>query len=140
MNNQLELDKRAPAQSNEEGVGPLLSGIADDLEKLVSQHLELLKTEFKQDVREAKEGLVYVGVSAGMGLLGAVFLLLSLAQLLHLAGLPMWASYGLLGLSLTITAVFLFYRGREHLAEASPVPDETIAELKEDTRWIKKQM
>jgi hypothetical protein len=141
MNNQLELQEQAPEARREEGVAPLLSGIVDDLEKLVSQHLELLQTEVKKDFHEAKNGVVNMGFAAGMGLLGAGFLLAMVVQLLYLAGLPLWASLGLVGGVNLVTAIVLFLRGREQLAEVTPpVPEQTVDELKEDARWIKKQM
>jgi hypothetical protein len=141
MNNQLELQEQAPDARREEGVAPLLSGIVGDLEKLVSQHLELLKTEVKKDLHEAKNGVVNLGFAACMGLLGAGTLLAMVVHLLYLAGLPLWASLGLVGAVTVGTAVVLFLRGKEQIAEATPpVPEQTVDELKEDARWIKKQM
>lgn len=141
MDNQLELQERASDTRQEEGVAPLLSGIVTDLENLVSQHLELLKTEVKKDLREGRDGIVNLGFAAGLGLLGAGLLLLMVVQLLHLAGLPLWASLGLVGGICLVTAIVLFFRGKEQVAEAAPpVPEETVDELKEDARWLKKQM
>jgi hypothetical protein len=141
MNNQLELQERAPEARREEGVAPLLSGIVGDLEKLVSQHLELLQTEVKKDLREARNGAINLGFAASLGLLGAGLLLAMVVHLLYLAGLPLWASLGLVGGVNLVTAIVLFVRGREQIAEAAPpVPEQTVEELKEDARWIKKQM
>lgn len=141
MNNQVELQERAPEARREEGVAPLLTGIVEDLENLVSQHLELLKSEVKKDLREGRDGIMNLGFAAGLGLLGAISLTAMLIQLLFLAGLPLWASMGLVGGVFLVTAVVLFYRGKSQIAEATPpVPEETVEELKEDARWLKKQM
>jgi ABC-type multidrug transport system fused ATPase/permease subunit len=96
-------------------LGTLISGVTEDMSKLVRGEIELVKTEIRETARTAGQGtglLVGAGVFAFLGL---VFLLLTLAWVLVELGLPTWAGFGIVTLLVILTAVVMGLVGRKQL-------------------------
>jgi hypothetical protein len=122
-------------------IGALLTGPLDDCRTLIRQEYRLLKDEISTELSELKATIVAFVV--GLLLLGASawLFLLAVVHLLHeLAGLPLWASYGILGLLTLAGSLLCMKIGRGTAKTFNPIPIRTIHSLKEDTQWIKQQM
>jgi hypothetical protein len=81
----------------------IVRGIIDDAKQVALGQYELRKYQVEREVGKAK----VVATSAAIGLpiaaLGGVLLVLMLVHLLNeAAGLPLWASYGVVGLILLV--------------------------------------
>ena len=122
-------------------IAALLTGLLDDCRTLLRQEYRLLKDEVSTELSELKAAIVAFAV--GLLLFGASawLFLLAVVHLLHeLAGLPLWASYGIFCLLTLAGSLLCMKIGRGTARTFNPIPLRTLHSLKEDTQWIKHQM
>jgi TRAP-type C4-dicarboxylate transport system permease small subunit len=86
-------------------VGQLVSDLVEDVRTLVKDQIALAKAELRSSAKAAAAGAVFILVAAGLLLLSLVFLLHAGAHGINAAGLPMWASYLIVGGSLLVIAL-----------------------------------
>jgi hypothetical protein len=118
-------------------VTELVSGIVSDAQELIKQQFELLKHEVRDDLRKTRDAGLCIGFGALVGLVGMALLICMLVFMLHeLAGLPLWASYGIgAGVALLISGVLISI-GMYKFSSFNPLPDQTAQALKENVQWI----
>jgi len=117
----------------EDNLSGLAQGIVKDVGQLMGQHLELLKSEVKQELGEARDAgiglLTGAGAGAAAGMLGS----LALVHLLHEAtDLPLWACYGLVGGGLGLASASLIAEGARKAANIDLIPRQTAETLREE--------
>jgi hypothetical protein len=125
------------------GVTTLMSDIIGDLQNLVAQQLRLFRTEVSQDFRKTRKALTVLAVGLAVTTVGAIFLCLAAAHLLHWAAnvpgeperLPLWGCHGLVGLVLAGLGAGLTVVGRQKFDTFNPLPNQTAAGLKETLEW-----
>jgi len=117
------------------GMGGLVSGIVQDAQELISQQLALFKQEMRQDLRKAREGVVFMALSAGTLLIGSLLLGLMLVHLLNwlVPTLPLWACFGIVGGSLAVIGAILAFQGRDKFEHM--MPEQTTKALEENLEW-----
>ena len=116
-----------------------LKQLAGDLTVLIRDELELARQEMVEKVKAA-------GIGAGMLSASAIAALLTVAAASVCAGLtlaivlPAWlAALVVTVIWMTIAAV-LAVAGRRKIGEAAPfIPEQTIADLKEDARRARRR-
>jgi Putative Actinobacterial Holin-X, holin superfamily III len=88
----------------------LLRGIIDDAKKLVYAQYEYRKYQTLQQAAKAKTLAIWLGLGAVLTGVGGFLIILMIVHLLHaFTDLPLWASYGIVGIILlTIGAIFLY--------------------------------
>jgi len=119
----------------------IVGAIARDGERLLAQHVELLRNELREEVREAGLAAASAGAGAGLVAAGSVMGALMLVHGLHRhTRLPLWGCYGLVGGLLTTFGTGLIASGAARAARIDLVPRETIAALREDVEWLKDQV
>jgi vacuolar-type H+-ATPase subunit I/STV1 len=79
------------------------------------------------------------GAGVFFGLVGFIFLMLSLTYLLN-KWVEMWIAAGIVGLVLAIVAAMLVMNGKSQIADANLKPNKTIESVKEDKEWASRQM
>ena len=82
----------------------LVSDVAKDAKRLLQAQSELAKTETKATQKEAATTGGLFAVAAGAGMMGGIFLLVTIAWVLVELGLPTWAGFGIVTLVLFIVA------------------------------------
>ena len=118
----------------------LIKPIAQDAERLVGLHADLLRSELRQTASEVSPALVSLGAGAGLATAGGFLGSLMLVHGLHRSTrLPLWGCYGLVGGLLGAVGVGLMGTGARRLSSVSLIPYETIATLKEDLEWIREK-
>ena len=113
---------------DKQSLGTLISGVTEDMSRLVRGEIELVKTEIRETARTAGQGtglLVGAGVFAFLGL---VFLLLTLAWVLVELGLPTWAGFGIVTLLVILLATVMGLVGRKQL-ESVKGPERSQASI-----------
>jgi hypothetical protein len=130
--------QHAPTESQ---LGELANGIIQDVEKLVSQHFDLLRSEVKQEVNQAKNAAISVGAGAGCVAVGGILGTLMAVHLLHsTTRIPLWGCYGLVGGALGAIGASLLYSGGDTLGNLTlQAPQRTVQALKDDVQWIREQ-
>jgi hypothetical protein len=124
------------------GIGSLLRDLADGGAALIRQELRLARTEVTAMVRAIGVGTALTSAGAVLALLGTFAVL---TGLIMLAG-DQWLRdrYWLAALIGAVIAGgiagWMARRGASHLSPRRLLPDETVATLKEDREWLKRQL
>ena len=123
------------------GLMNLVTGILDDAKVLMRQEAQLLRDEVKLELSKAGRAASGFGIGAVLAALGGLFLLLMLVHGLHeWTGLPMWASYGLVGGILAGVGLTLVLRARSLAGTVHATPRRSLHTMKENVQWIKERM
>jgi Putative Actinobacterial Holin-X, holin superfamily III len=129
----------APYRS-EPSLAQLLTGIVNDATELLRQELALAKYEIHEDLRKVKTAMLSLGIGIGVAAVGGLLLILMLVHLLNaLAGLPLWACYGIVGGVFAIIGGVLLLIGKNTIARIDVVPPQTLETMKENVQWIKER-
>ena len=132
----------ANARDNGRGIGGLLRDLADGGAALLRQEIRLARTEIAAIVEAVGMGTALTASGAVLALLGAFALF---TGIILLAG-DQWLRdrYWLAALIVTAIAggiaAWMARRGAAHLSPRRLLPDETVATLKEDKEWLKRQL
>ena len=125
-----------PTAGAQGSVTTLISGILNDFQKLGKQQIDMLKSEFQEDLRRTKRatefgGLGIVGMTVG-GLALVACLVFVLHEQFHIS---MWASCLIIGGILTGAGVALGLTARNLFESFNPLPDKTFNALQENLTW-----
>ncbi len=128
----------APTADGQPKLSELVSGILTDAQRLVRQQVEMVRAEFKEDVRHTKQAVQYLGIGVVIATLGAIHLTIAAVFLLnYLApGLPLWACWAIVGGVAVAGGVLAIYLGTRVLARNNPLPDKSFNALTENVSWI----
>jgi hypothetical protein len=128
-----------PETSSEPTTTSLVTGILYDVQELFKQQMALFKTEVKNDARRTAQATLYLAAGGVVVLIGAVLLCVMIVHLLHTyTPLDLWACYLIVGVLVTALGGLMIYLGREKFQSFNPLPDESMAALKENLEWTTK--
>jgi hypothetical protein len=123
----------------ERPIGEVASDLARDVSLLVRQEIALAKAEMTEKGKIALPGIGMIG-AAGLAAVAAVGALTAFLVLLFALFLDAWLAALIVGALLAGAAALLAILGKERVEEAgTPVPEETIENVKEDVQWVKEQ-
>jgi hypothetical protein len=129
----------------EPGTAALMKGIVSDFGDLMKQHLRFAQAEFKEDLRKTGQASGLMALGFALVFLSLIVLIFMLVYLLHWltlpagadpAGLPLWASHGIVGGLILVTGVVLVLAGKAKFKSFNPLPDQTLQVAKENVEWI----
>jgi len=124
---------------NEQTVTELVSGIAEDAERLIRQQYLMLRAEIREDIRYTKSAVKYLGLGAIGAFVGALFLVVAAPLLLNwLFNLPSFAGWAIIGGALLILGAVALFAGKRTFDRHNPLPDKTLNALEENLSWIAK--
>jgi len=121
----------------ESSLGELFSEMTSEISTLFRQEVQLAKTEAKDEVSHAAQG---VGMFAGAGLAGwmtLLFVSLAAAWLLDQA-MNTALAFLIVGVVCGVAALILLRIGKRRIKQVEPLPT-TVQTLKEDVEWAKQQ-
>jgi len=125
---------------DEGSVSQLISGIVGDAQVLVRQEIALARQEITEEIGNAKQAGIKLGIAGAVLAIGGLLLILALAQgiaaLLHW---PVWAGYGLVGVVLAIAGYVLLSTAQKQIKQVRPIPEQTVDTMKENIEWIKER-
>jgi len=125
----------APA-STQPTVTELVRGIIDDVQRLAKQQIDMLKSEFKEDIRRTKRATEFGGLGIVLMTVGGLALVACLVFLLHeQAGFSYTASAGIIGGLLLGIGIALGLTARALFESFNPLPDKTFHALQENLTW-----
>jgi hypothetical protein len=123
-------DARGPAESD---LSRLAEGTIRDVEKLIGQHFDLLKSELKEELVKARDAAVGISVGAGAVAAGGALGTLMVVHLMQrVTRLPLWACYGAVGGSLGLLGAGFLRAGVARASDLNLVPRQTAEVLKEE--------
>jgi uncharacterized membrane protein YqjE len=132
-------DRSSPRYEPDESVGELVGKVAADVGALISSQIELAKVELREEATNAGRAAGLLGASAFVAWFAALFLSFAAAWGLGelLDSIPL--GFLIVGVIDTVVAAALFVQGRNRMREVHPVPEATLASIKEDIQWLKQQ-
>jgi hypothetical protein len=115
----------------------LVSGIVADAQELVKQQVALVRAELKADFRKTVQAATLLAVGAAVSLPAIVLLCFMFVYLLHEpAGLPLWASFLIVGGAFAVLSAVLVGVGIQRFRSFNPLPDQSVEAFKENVRWM----
>ena len=124
----------SPVVEAERSTGDLVGAVGSDLGELLSMHIDLAKTEIKEEIADAAKTAGVFGASAFAGYMTIVFLSFTAASVLAV-WLPVWSGFLIVTAAWAVGALVLALNGRTRSAELSAVPQQTVQTVKEDVAW-----
>lgn len=125
------------APQTEPTLTELVSGIANDAQRLMKQQYQMFRAELREDIRRTKSAVIYLGFGAALAALGGLFLLVALPLLVAWGlNLPQWAGWAIVGGVLLVVGVIGLLVGRQIFVKNNPLPDKTLNALEENLSWI----
>jgi hypothetical protein len=123
--------------SREPTLTELVSGIAEDAQRLIRQQYQMLRAELREDFRRTKAAVTYMGFGAAATAVGLLFLVIALPLLLNWGfNLPNWAGWAIIGAVLLVVGLIGLFAGRRIFQKNNPLPDKTLNALEENLSWI----
>ena len=128
-----------PRYEPDGSVGELVGKVTSDIGALLHTELELAKTELREEAQQFGRAAGMLGGAALVAWFAALLLSFAaawgLAELLDSPGL----GFLIIGVIDAVVAAVLFVIGRNRMREVHPVPEATIASIKEDIQWLRQQ-
>lgn len=129
----------APDQVAEPTVRELVVSATADISTLVSDQIELTKTEIKESAAQAGSAFGMIAGAVVAAGLGVIFLLVTIAYVLVAFGLPVWAGFGIVTLFLLIVGAILGLVGKKH-AEKVKGPERAIKQFNETKQALSESL
>jgi uncharacterized membrane protein YqjE len=142
------LTQPATAKPDTEGLPSLVTRLGDDVMQLFDTKLSLLKVELKEEATEYARDGVMIAVGAIIAAVGFALLNVALAFGISLlfasTDLSQPAKYAIgfvtAGVLYLVVGGIIITTMKGRLAKQSLVPDRTVAELRKDKQWLKKEL
>ena len=128
------------ASKDDRSLGELFAELGREMTTLVSQEVQLAKTEMSQKASRMAKDIGFLVVGGAVVYAGFLAIMAAVIILLATAGVPWWLSALLVGLVVAGVGYFLIQKGRQALAREDLTPRQTLETLKEDTQWAKEQI
>jgi hypothetical protein len=130
-----------PEIDNRPGIMELVSGIVRDATDIISKEMMAARLEMREELNKVKATAVLMGAGAFALVIGSILLALTLVHLLQeLTGIDLWICYAIVGGVITLAGVIVLLAGKKRAARTTLVPAETIANAKEDARWVTRKV
>jgi hypothetical protein len=114
----------------------VLQDILRNLQEIVRSEVRLAKVEIRDDARQAASSAVWIGAGAVGALSAWAFLLWSITFALS-TRMSLWAATLVVAVVLACAAGVLIVGGIRRLKRVHPIPERTIASIKENVEWIR---
>jgi hypothetical protein len=122
---------------HEESIADLIRGTIRDGIGIVRDEILLARTEMREEVVRIKSGLIVVTAAIGIGVLGVLMLLETIAWGTSYAfGWPAWAGFAVVALPLIVIALVLAMMSRSMLTRDRFMP-RSVDTLKENAEWLR---
>ena len=94
----------------------LVRGIVDDAKQLVLGQYELRKYQTLREIAKAKVVAIWTGIGIALAGIGTILITLMIVHLLHdVFDLPLWSSYGIVGIIFIATGGGFLYAAKNRL-------------------------
>jgi hypothetical protein len=134
----METNPMLTGEPRQESLTELVRGIFQDARKLSSQELLAAKLEIKEEIDKTVKSAISVGAGSFVLALSVVFASLMLVFMLDAyTDLLLWQSFGIVALVYGIAGGALLWSGKRKASEIEPYPEDSVASVKEDVRYIR---
>jgi uncharacterized membrane protein YqjE len=133
-----EAGSTGPTPVEDQSLAGILTRISSDVSTLVRQELDLAKLELRDEGKKAGKTAGMFGGAALAGWMAALFLSLTIMWALDNVMDVTWAAL-IVFVLWAIAGALLAATGRKQAKSINPKPEQTVATIKEDARWLKAQ-
>lgn len=125
-----------PTPTESASTGELITQLTEQTSRLVRDEIRLAQKEFQESAKHA-------GIGAGLFSVAGVFAVFGVATLVAGAVaaialvLPVWAAAVIVGAMLLAIGGVAALTGKRQVQEASPVPQQTVANVKDDLQEVR---
>jgi len=123
----------------EKSLGDLFAALAADTSTLVRQEIALAQTEVTYKVTRAGKGLGFLAVGGAVAYT-AVLAFAAAVVLLLAQFIPAWIAALVVAAVVGLISYFMVTAALHKLKTTDPLPRNTIDTVKEDVRWLKKEI
>ena len=117
-------------------IGELVSQLSAQTSRLVRDELKLAQNEFRETAKHAGLGAGLLSVAGLLAVLGLATIVAAAIAALSLV-LPVWAAALIIGIVLFVAAGIAGLISKKEVEQASPVPQQTLANVKQDIDEVK---
>ena len=122
--------------NQERALSDVLQDILRNLQDIVRSEVRLAKVEIRDDARQAASSAVWIAAGTIGALSAWAFLLWTITFALS-TRMSMWAATLVVTLVLACAASALIAGGIRRMKRIHPIPERTIASIKENVEWIR---
>lgn len=123
----------------ERSLGDLFSELAGETSLLIRQEVALAQTEIAYKAERVGRNIGFLVVGGAVAYAAVLAIIAGVIILLGQV-IPVWLSALLVGLAIGIVAYLLISSAVAKLKKTDPVPRNTVETIKEDVKWLKKEM
>lgn len=126
-------------QRNEQSLGDLFSDLANETSTLVRQEISLAQAEMTHKAVKAGKDIGYVAAGGAVAYAALLAFMAGVIAILAYV-MPVWLAAFIVAAIAGGAAYFMAMPALTELRKIDPAPRETVATLKEDAQWLKKQV
>jgi len=123
----------------ERSLGDLFTELAGEMGTLVRQEVALAQAEVTHKATKAGKNVGSLVIGGAVGYAAALAMIAGII-LLVAQFIPAWLSALIVGGAIGAVAYFMISSALEKLKKTDPMPRNTIETLKEDAKWLKKEV
>ena len=123
----------------ERSLGDLFTELAGEMGTLVRQEVALAQAEVTHKATKAGKNIGSLVIGGAVGYAAALAMVAGII-LLVAQFIPAWLSALIVGAAIGAVAYFMISSALEKLRRTDPMPRNTIETLKEDAKWLKKEV
>lgn len=116
--------------------GELIGQLSEQTSRLIRDEMQLAQAELKASMKHGAVGAGMFGAAGMVALYGLAVLFAAAVAALALV-LPVWASALIVGGVLMIAAAVIALVGKRQVSQASPTPQRTVDNVRQDVQQIK---
>ena len=122
--------------NRERPISDVLQDILGNLQEMVRAEVRLARAEIRDDARQTAASAVWIAAGTIGALSAWAFLLWTITFALS-TRMSMWAATLVLAVVLACVASVLMVAGIRRVKRIHPIPERTIASIKENVEWMR---
>lgn len=130
--NSNSIREERPVAADNRSLGELIADLSRETTTLIREEIDLAKTEMSHKASQAARDIGFLVAGGAIVYAGFLALIAALIVGLGQAGLTWWLSALIVGVVVVAIGGYLVWQGIENLKRVDPVPEKTLATLKED--------
>jgi len=124
---------------DDRSLGDLFTELANETGTLIRGEVALAQSEITHKASKIGKNVGSLAVAGAVAYLGAMAVTAGVILLLALF-IPAWISALVVGVVIAGISYFMITTALSKLKDIDPVPTQSIESLKEDAKWLKKEM
>jgi hypothetical protein len=125
--------------NDQRSLGELFGDLSREISTLFRQEVQLARAEITSKIPKLGRDIGFLVIGGAVAYAG-VLALIATAIIALAYALPWWLAALIVAVVVTAGGLLLVQRGLANLRQDSPVPQQTLATLKEDAQWAKEQV